>query len=90
MSESATLTPLGVGFDQLAAAEPDAAAVTFRGQTYSRNYLARRSNQLARRLASLGVSAGDTVTIGLPNGVAPCRNPCRTAYPHRSSPPSSR
>ncbi len=43
--------------------------MTFRGRTVSRVELARRSNQLARRLQALGVRAGDMVTIGLPNGV---------------------
>jgi bile acid-coenzyme A ligase len=70
MTDKAPLTPLGVGFDQLAAAEPDAPAVTFRGDTSTRAELARRSNQWARRLHSLGVRPGDTVTVGLPNGVA--------------------
>ncbi len=62
------LTPLGVGFDALAAAEPDAPAVTFLDVTRTRDQMARRSNQLARRLQALGVKTGDLVTIGLPNG----------------------
>ena len=65
----APLTPLGVGFDQLAAADPDAPAVTFKARTVTRHELARRSNQLARKLQALGVGAADMVTIGLPNGV---------------------
>ncbi len=63
--------PVGLGpaFDRLAAEEPDAPAVTFQDRTYSRSAVASRSNQLARRLAALGVGEGSMVTIGLPNGV---------------------
>ncbi len=68
MSDSAPGTPLGIAFDQMAEAEPDAPAVTFRGRTYTRAELARGANQLARRLQALGVGAGDMVTIGLANG----------------------
>jgi bile acid-coenzyme A ligase len=70
VAEQELRTPLGAGFDQLAAAEPDAAAISFEGRTLSRRQLARRSNQLARRLQTFGVTAGDMVTIGLPNGPA--------------------
>lgn len=56
-----------MAFDRLAAEEPEAPAVTFRGRTRARGDLARRSNQLARRLIDLGVGVGDIVTIGLPN-----------------------
>jgi bile acid-coenzyme A ligase len=68
MSESAPGTSLGAAFDQMATAEPDAPAITFRGRTFTRAELACRSNQLARRLQSLGVGPGDMVTIGLANG----------------------
>jgi bile acid-coenzyme A ligase len=71
MSEPAlptSLTPLGTAFDRLAIDAPDAPALTFRNRTRSRDLLNRRSNQLARRLASLGVGEGSMVTIGLPNG----------------------
>jgi bile acid-coenzyme A ligase len=67
--EQAARTPLGAGFDRLAAEAPTAPALSFQGRTVSREELARRSNQLARRLQALGVKAGDMVTIGLPNGV---------------------
>jgi bile acid-coenzyme A ligase len=72
MSETAPAdeyTPLGVAFDQMAAADPDAAMVTAGGRTWTRSEMAARSNQLARRLQALGVKPGDMVTIGLPNGV---------------------
>jgi bile acid-coenzyme A ligase len=62
------LTSLGTAFDQLAAETPDAPALTYRDHTRTRDLLKRRSNQLARRLASLGVGEGSMVTIGLPNG----------------------
>jgi bile acid-coenzyme A ligase len=65
-----SLTPLGTAFDQLATEAPDAPALTFRDHTRSRHVLDRRSNQLARRLASLGVGEGSMVTIALPNGFA--------------------
>jgi bile acid-coenzyme A ligase len=63
------LTGLGVALDQLASSGPDVPAVTCREVTTTRAELARRSNQLARRLADLGAGPGSMVTIGLPNGV---------------------
>ncbi len=66
---AAEMVPLGVAFDRLAADEPEAPAVTCRGRTHTRAEIARRSNQLARRLSSLGAGEGSLVTIGLPNGV---------------------
>jgi bile acid-coenzyme A ligase len=63
-------TPVGVGLDALASADPDAPAVTCGEVTMSRGELASRSNRLARHLARLGVRTGDLVTIGLPNGLA--------------------
>jgi bile acid-coenzyme A ligase len=62
-------TPLGVGLDALAEADPDAPAVTCGDVTMSRAELARRSNRLARHLAGLGVERGALLTIGLPNGL---------------------
>ncbi|WP_157254515.1 AMP-binding protein [Nonomuraea typhae] len=61
--------PLGVGLDRLAAEDPGAPAVTCSGVTLTRAELARASNRYARALAGLGVTAGDLVTIGLPNGI---------------------
>jgi bile acid-coenzyme A ligase len=63
-------TPVGTGLDALAAADPDAPAVTCAGVTLTRSALASASNRVARRLAALGVGPGSMVTIGLPNGVA--------------------
>lgn len=63
-------TPVGVGLDALAAADPDAPAVSCAGVTLRRGELAARSNRFARELARRGVREGDLVTIGLPNGVA--------------------
>jgi bile acid-coenzyme A ligase len=62
-------TPVGAGLDALAVTDPAAPAVTCGDVTLSRAELARRSNRLARHLRDLGVTAGDLVTIGLPNGV---------------------
>jgi bile acid-coenzyme A ligase len=67
MSDRSTPTPLGTAFDALAAAKPDAPAVTVGEETYNRAVLSRRSSQLARRLATLGVGKGSLVCIGLPN-----------------------
>jgi bile acid-coenzyme A ligase len=69
MDAEPELTALGVRFDQLAAEDPDKAAVTYDGVTHTRSELAARSNQMARRLSGLGVGVGSLVTIGLPNGV---------------------
>ena len=63
------LTPLTRVFRELAAAAPDAPAVTHEGLTVSRGELQRSSNRLAREYARLGVTAGSMVTIALPNGV---------------------
>jgi bile acid-coenzyme A ligase len=60
-------TPVGVGLDALAEADPDAPAVTCGDLTLSRADLAQRSNRLARQLSRLGVTQGSLVTIGLPN-----------------------
>jgi bile acid-coenzyme A ligase len=62
-------TPVGVGLERLAEAEPDAPAVTCGDDTMTRAELSRASNRLARHLAWLGVRQGDLVTIGLPNGI---------------------
>lgn len=62
-------TPLSVALDRLAAEDPGAPAVTCAGATLSRAELSKASNRYARALAELGVTAGDLVTIGLPNGI---------------------
>ena len=62
-------TPVGDGLEALAAADPNAPALTCGEVTLTRDELSRRSNRLARHLASLGVGYGDLVTIGLPNGI---------------------
>jgi bile acid-coenzyme A ligase len=48
--------------------EPGRVALRCEGETRTRAELDRRANRLARAYASLGVRAGDLVTIGLPNG----------------------
>ena len=68
MTEQPELTGLGVGFDRLAAEDPDWPAVTFLDRTWTRGEMAARSNRLARRLSAIGVGEGSMVTIGLPNG----------------------
>lgn len=60
---------LGTQLTERATAHPDAPAVTCSGTTTTYAQLERRSNRLARAYAAEGVSQGDLVTIGLPNGV---------------------
>jgi len=54
---------------QLAAADPDRAAVTDPERTVTRGELDRLANRTARSFAALGVRCGDLVTIALPNSV---------------------
>jgi bile acid-coenzyme A ligase len=56
-------------FAALAAADPDAPAITCAGSTVTRRQLERRTNQLARAYQQLGVRPDSFVTIGLPNTV---------------------
>lgn len=63
------LTPLTQVYRELAAAEPDAPAITHEGVTVTRRELQRRSNRLAREYQRLGVRTGTMVTVALPNGI---------------------
>jgi bile acid-coenzyme A ligase len=54
---------------QLAAADPDAPAITCGDVTISRSEFHRSTNRLARAYEDLGVRPGSFVTIGLPNGI---------------------
>jgi bile acid-coenzyme A ligase len=58
---------LGAKLAQHAAVKGDQPAVTCAGETLTYAQLHRRSNRLARALATKGVKYGDLVTIGLPN-----------------------
>ncbi|MBL8772010.1 MAG: AMP-binding protein [Phenylobacterium sp.] len=60
---------LGAKLARHAAARGDSPAVTCGEETLTYAELHRRSNRLARALAAKGVTYGDLVTIGLPNGV---------------------
>jgi bile acid-coenzyme A ligase len=60
-------TPFPVVLADLAAAAPDAPAVTDAGGTLTRGELDRRSNQWARALEARGVREGDIVSICLPS-----------------------
>lgn len=53
----------------LAAAAPDAPAVTCGGRTLSRAELDRSTNQLARAYSSLGVEQGSYVTVAVDNSI---------------------
>ncbi|MFI9633822.1 AMP-binding protein [Nocardia sp. NPDC051929] len=59
--------PLGQILTDLAAADPHAAAITFEGDTWSRQDLESAANRRARHFAELGVRRGDYVTVALAN-----------------------
>ncbi|MDY6996635.1 MAG: AMP-binding protein [Actinomycetota bacterium] len=69
MTAPAPVPPIGTQVSELAARDPDAAAVTCDGVTVTRAELDATTNRLARAFASLGVGVGDYVTIVLPNGL---------------------
>jgi bile acid-coenzyme A ligase len=62
-------SPLGVVIGRLAAAAPDAPAITDEHRTVTRAEFEARTNRLARAYAGLGVEADDMVSIGLPNSI---------------------
>jgi bile acid-coenzyme A ligase len=64
-----SVTPFGVAFADLAAADPSRPAITHEGRTLTREELERRTNRLARAYRQLGVERDSFVTIGLPNGI---------------------
>eukprot|EP01041_Mallomonas_annulata_P025246 gene25246-46232_t len=59
----------GAKLKQLANAIPGSPAVTCLGVSLTYSELHRRTNRLARGLALRGVTRGDLVTVGLPNGL---------------------
>lgn len=62
--------PIGTQISALAAAEPDAPAVTCEGRTLSRAELDASTNRLAHAYADRGVGTGDYVSIAMPNSIA--------------------
>ena len=60
---------IGTQISLLAAADPDAPAVSHAGRTITRGELEASTNRLARAYADLGVRQGDYVTIALPNSI---------------------
>jgi bile acid-coenzyme A ligase len=64
-----TIPPISTQVSQLAAAAPDAPAITCCDVTLTRAELDASTNRLARAYAELGVGQGDYVTIVLPNGI---------------------
>jgi bile acid-coenzyme A ligase len=58
----------GRAISWLAEQEPERPAIVHEGTESTRAELERRSNRLARAFVARGVSAGDLVTIALPNG----------------------
>lgn len=61
--------PISTQVSRLAAAEPDAPAVTCEGVTLTRGELDASTNRLARAYAELGVGEGDYVSVVLPNSI---------------------
>jgi bile acid-coenzyme A ligase len=61
--------PISTQLSALAAADPDAPAVTCEGRTLTRAELDASTNRLARAYAELGVGVGDYVTIAMPNSI---------------------
>jgi bile acid-coenzyme A ligase len=61
--------PIGTQVSALAAADPDAPAVTCAGRTLTRAELDASTNRLARAYAELGVSTGAYVSIAMPNSI---------------------
>jgi len=61
---------IGAALVRVAAAKPDAPAVTCEDKTITWRELHRRSNRMARGMAAKGVKSGDFVTIALPNSIA--------------------
>ena len=59
----------GAKLKQHAANHPDRPAVSCGPETLTYGALHRRSNRIARGLATMGVKAGDLVTVGLPNSI---------------------
>jgi bile acid-coenzyme A ligase len=62
-------TTLAEHLAALAAADPDAPAITCAGSTVSRRQLESRTNRLARAYQQLGVTRDSFLTIGLPNTI---------------------
>jgi bile acid-coenzyme A ligase len=62
-------TSFGEELGRLAALDAARPALTFGDQTVGRAELCDRAERLAARFAELGVTAGSTVTIGLPNSI---------------------
>src|ERR1700694_3645656 len=60
---------MGRAIGWLAQSDPDRPAITCERRTVSRLELERRTNQLARAYAGMGVGQGDFVTIALPNSI---------------------
>ena len=61
--------PISTQVSRLAAAAPDAPAITCEGRTITRGELDASTNRLARAYVELGVGVGDYVTIVLPNSI---------------------
>ena len=63
------LMSMGRAIGWLAERESERPAITCEGRTVTRRQLERRTNQLARAYAGMGVGQDDFVTIALPNSI---------------------
>lgn len=63
------VAPISTQLGDLAAADPDAPAVTCEGRTLTRAELDAATNRLARAYAEMGVRTGDYVSLALPNSI---------------------
>ena len=66
----AGVAPISTQVSALAAADPDAPAVTCAGRTLTRVELDASTNRLARAYAERGVTTGNYVSIAMPNSIA--------------------
>jgi bile acid-coenzyme A ligase len=64
-----SVPPISTQVSTLAAAAPDAPAVTCEGRTITRAELDSSTNRLARAYTALGVGLGDYVSIAMPNSI---------------------
>jgi bile acid-coenzyme A ligase len=70
MADAPPPLSFGARLSEVAREKPDAPAITDAVRTVSWGEFDRRTNQIARGLAKVGVKFGDIVSIAMPNGAA--------------------
>lgn len=65
----AQFVSIGKNLSNIAAAKPNAPAITCEGRTVTYGEFHKRTNRMARALIARGVKQGDFVTIALPNSI---------------------